>query len=191
MQKPEWKQVNSGTPIWSLPKSENKEEDYKKYFQSLNGFGSPLKWTHNKVEGRNQYISLLYIPEQAPFDMWQREKREGLKLYVNNVFIMDDAEHLLPNYLRFVTGVVDSSDLPLNVSREILQSNKTIDKIRAGCVKRVLDMVESMAKDEDQKDYKTFWSQFGQVLKEGIVEDFSQRDRISKLLRFNSTQDKT
>lgn len=186
--KQEWKQINSGIPLWMKSKSENTDDDYKKFYKHIShDFTDPLTWSHNRVEGKLEYTSLLFIAAQAPFDLWQREKREGLKLYVRNVFIMDDAEHLLPNYMRFVKGVVDSNDLPLNVSREILQSNKVIDKIRAGCVKRVLTMLESMAKDEESKDYATFWQHFGQVLKEGVVEDFSNRDRIAKLLRFSST----
>ena len=185
-----WKQVNKGVPLWMESKADNTDEEYQQLYKHLsNDFENPLTWSHNRVEGKLEYISLLYIPKRAPFDLWQREKREGLKLYVRNVFIMDDAEHLMPNYLRFIKGVVDSSDLPLNVSREILQSNKILDKIRSGCVKRVLGMLESMAKDKDSSNYKDFWSEFGQVLKEGVVEDFANRDRIAKLLRFNSTHD--
>lgn len=192
-----WNKVNVGVPIWVNSKSQNSDKDYEDLYKHIShDFEKPLTWSHNKVEGKLEYTSLLYIPSKAPFDMWQREGRDGLKLYVRNVFIMDDAEHLLPNYLRFVKGVVDSNDLPLNVSREILQSNKMIDKIKAGCVKRILSMLETMANNdasEAEKDakpkYNTFWSQFGQVLKEGVVEDFANRDRIAKLLRFNSTHD--
>ena len=183
-----WQQVNGGVPPWLRSKSENTDKDYQELYKNISrDYENPMRWSHNKVEGKLEYTSLLYIPSRAPFDMWQRDNREGLKLYVRQVFIMDDAEQLLPNYLRFVRGIVDSNDLPLNVSREILQSNKTIDKIKAGCVKRVLTMLESMSKDEESKDYKTFWEQFGQVIKEGVVEDFANRDKISKLLRFNTT----
>ena len=186
----EFEQVNKATAIWTQPKSELSEEDYKNFYQTIShDFGEPLAHIHNKVEGTLEYTSLLYIPKQAPFDLYDRERRYGLKLYVKRVFIMDDAEHLMPTYLRFVRGVIDSSDLPLNVSREILQSNKVVDKIRSASVKRVLDQLAKMAKAEDQDDYNHFWDQFGQVMKEGVVEDFANKEKIAKLLRFASTHD--
>jgi molecular chaperone HtpG len=186
----ELEQVNKATAIWTQPKSELSDEDYTHFYQTLShDFNAPLAHIHNKVEGTLEYTSLLYIPKQAPFDLYDRERRYGLKLYVKRVFIMDDAEHLMPTYLRFVRGVIDSADLPLNVSREILQSNKVVDKIRSASVKRVLDQLEKMAKAEDQSDYNTFWDQFGQVMKEGVVEDFANKEKIAKLLRFASTHD--
>ncbi|MDG6777523.1 molecular chaperone HtpG [Thiomicrorhabdus sp. zzn3] len=186
----ELEQVNKATAIWTQPKSELSDEDYTNFYQTLShDFNEPLAHIHNKVEGTLEYTSLLYIPKQAPFDLYDRERRYGLKLYVKRVFIMDDAEHLMPTYLRFVRGVIDSADLPLNVSREILQSNKVVDKIRSASVKRVLDQLAKMAKAEDQSDYNTFWDQFGQVMKEGVVEDFANKEKIAKLLRFASTHD--
>ncbi|WP_319379945.1 molecular chaperone HtpG [Thiomicrorhabdus sp.] len=186
----EWEKVNKATALWTQPKSELSEEDYTNFYQTIShDFNEPLTHMHNKVEGTLEYTSLLYIPKQAPFDLYDRERRYGLKLYVKRVFIMDDAEHLMPTYLRFVRGVIDSADLPLNVSREILQSNKVVDKIRAASVKRVLDQLGKMAKAEEQDDYNTFWDQFGQVMKEGIVEDFANKDKIAALLRFASTHD--
>lgn len=179
--------VNRATALWTLPKKEIKDEDYKELYRHItHDFAEPLLWSHNAVEGKLEYTTLLYIPEHAPFDFWQRDHRYGLKLYVQRVFIMDNAEHLLPNYLRFTRGVVDSKDLPLNVSRELLQSNKVIDSMRSGVVKRVLDMLEKLAKDDGEK-YAKFWQAFGQVLKEGVVEDFANKDQIAKLLRFAST----
>jgi len=179
--------VNRATALWTLPKSQIKEEEYNELYKHIaHDFENPLVWSHNRVEGKLEYISLLYIPGRAPYDLLNREKRHGLKLYVHRVFIMDDAEQLLPGYLRFVRGIVDSNDLPLNVSREILQSSQIIDSIRSGCVKRVLDMLESLAKEQPEK-YTTFWKQFGQVLKEGPYEDFANRERIAPLLRFAST----
>jgi len=186
----EFEQVNKATAIWTQPKSELTDEDYKNFYQTIShDFGEPLAHVHNKVEGTLEYTSLLYIPKQAPFDLYDRERRYGLKLYVKRVFIMDDAEHLMPAYLRFVRGVIDSADLPLNVSREILQSNKVVDKIRAASVKRVLDQLVKMAKAEDQEEYNGFWDQFGQVMKEGVVEDFANKEKVAKLLRFASTHD--
>jgi molecular chaperone HtpG len=149
-------------------------------------FGEPLAWTHNRVEGRNEYIQLLYLPERAPFDLWDRHQRHGIKLYVRRVFIMDDAEQLLPPYLRFVRGVIDSNDLPLNVSREILQESRDVRMIREGSTKRILSMLEDMAENDKEK-YATFWAQFGQVIKEGLGEDAANRERIAKLLRFASS----
>ncbi len=186
----EFEQVNKATAIWTQSKSELSEEDYTNFYQTIShDFGEPLAHIHNKVEGTLEYTSLLYLPKQAPFDLYDRDRRYGLKLYVKRVFIMDDAEHLMPTYLRFVRGVIDSADLPLNVSREILQSNKVVDKIRSASVKRVLDQLAKMAKADDQTDYNTFWDQFGQVMKEGVVEDFANKDKIAKLLRFASTHD--
>lgn len=183
-------QVNKATAIWTQPKSELTEEEYNNFYQTLShDFENPLSTLHNKVEGTLEYTSLLYIPKRAPFDLYDRDRRYGLKLYVKRVFIMDDAENLLPAYLRFVRGVIDSNDLPLNVSREILQSNKVVDKIRSASVKRVLDSLAKMAKAEDQADYNTFWDQFGNVMKEGVIEDFANKDKIAKLLRFSTTHE--
>ena len=179
--------VNQANALWTLSKSDITDEQYQDLYKHIShDFQEPLAWTHNRVEGKNEYISLLYIPKHAPFDLWNREQQRGLKLYVKRVFIMDDAEQLMPMYLRFVKGIVDSSDLPLNISREILQSNRTIDTIKSGCVKRVLSLLESMASNEVEK-YNEFWKEFGEVLKEGPAEDFANKDRIAKLLRFNST----
>ncbi|MDQ2994417.1 MAG: molecular chaperone HtpG [Pseudomonadota bacterium] len=181
--------VNQATALWTLPKSEISDEQYKQLFKHVaHDFEDPLAWTHNKVEGRLEYTSLLYIPKRAPFDLYNRDQRYGLKLYVRRVFIMDDAEQLLPGYLRFVRGIVDSNDLPLNVSREILQNDKVIEQIRNACTKRVLDMLDNMTKN-DPKLYDEFWKQFGQVLKEAPAEDFTNKDRVAKLFRFSSTKD--
>lgn len=183
-------QVNKATAIWTQPKSELSDEDYNNFYQTVShDYESPLAHLHNKVEGTLEYTSLLYIPKRAPFDLYDRDRRYGLKLYVKRVFIMDDAEHLMPSYLRFVRGVIDSNDLPLNVSREILQSNRVVDKIRSASVKRVLDQLDKMAKADDKTDYETFWDQFGNVMKEGIIEDFANREKIAKLLRFSSTHE--
>src|SRR5688572_7270941 len=163
--------VNQASALWTRPKSEIKDEQYIEFYKHVgHDFEAPLAWTHNRVEGRQEYTQLLYIPAHAPFDLWDRQQRHGLKLYVRRVFIMDDAEHLLPAYLRFVRGVVDSNDLPLNVSRELLQKSRDIDAIRGGCTRRALDLLAELA--ENQKDkYATFWTQFGRVLKEGVGED--------------------
>ncbi len=180
--------VNRATALWTLPKSEIKDEEYRELYHHVShDFEDPLLWSHNRVEGKLEYITLLYIPQRAPFDFWTRDKKRGIRLYVQRVFIMDDAEQLLPNYLRFVQGIVDSKDLPLNVSREILQNNRVIEQIRAGIVKRVLDMLDKLATQEPEK-YAKFWQAFGNVLKEGMVEDPSNRDTIAKLLRFASTK---
>ncbi len=185
---PEYEVVNRAKALWSLPKSEISETDYQELYKHIShDYEDPLAWSHNKVEGKLEYTTLLYLPKQAPFDLYNRDFQRGLKLYVRKVFIMDDAEQLLPMYLRFVKGVVDSNDLPLNVSREILQNNRVIASIRSGCVKRILSTLESMADKEPQK-YAEFWSAFGEVLKEGPAEDFANRERIAKLLRFASTQ---
>ena len=181
------KAINQASALWTRPRNELKDEDYQNFYQHLcHDFEAPLSWSHNRVEGSLEYTSLLYIPKRAPHDLWDREQRNGVKLYVRRVFILDHAKELLPNYLRFVRGLVDSADLPLNVSRELLQGNKVVTKIRAALVKRVLDLLEDMAKNKPE-DYATFWSEFGQVLKEGIVEDADNRDRIAGLLRFAST----
>jgi molecular chaperone HtpG len=179
--------VNQASALWARPKSEISEEQYREFYKHIAHDGdAPLAYSHNRVEGRQEYIQLLYLPSRAPFDLWDRRERRGLKLYVRRVFIMDDAEQLLPAYLRFVRGVVDSNDLPLNVSREILQQSRDIDAIRAGCTKRVLSLLEDLAaKDKDK--YATFWKEFGRVLKEGVGEDFANRESIAKLLRFAST----
>lgn len=179
--------VNQASALWARPKSEVTEEQYHEFYKHVaHDFEPPLAYAHARVEGRKEYTQLLYIPSHAPFDMWDREHRHGIKLYVRRVFIMDDAEQLLPAYLRFVRGVIDSSDLPLNVSREILQESKDIEAIRAGSVKRVLAMIEDLAENHKEK-FATFWKEFGLVFKEGIGEDHANRERIAKLLRFAST----
>ncbi len=183
----EWETVNKASALWQRAKSEVTEEEYKAFYKHVgHDFGEPLAWTHNRVEGRLEYTSLLYVPGKAPFDMWDRDHVHGVKLYVQRVFIMDDAEQLMPRYLRFVRGVIDSNDLPLNVSREILQGNRIIDQMRAGSVKKVLGLLEELAEKEPEK-YQTFWDEFGRVLKEGPGEDFANREQIAKLLRFAST----
>lgn len=185
----EYEQVNNTTALWARPKKDISDEDYKEFYKTIaHDFQEPLAWTHNRVEGKQEYISLLYIPSQAPFDLWDRDHTHGVKLYVKRVFIMDDSEQLMPKYLRFVRGLVDSKDLPLNVSREILQSNKLIDGIRSGSVKKILGLLDSMVKDKPE-DYARFWSAFGNVLKEGLAEDFGNREQIAKLLRFASTRE--
>jgi molecular chaperone HtpG len=184
--------INQASALWTRAKSEISDEQYKHFYEHLShDHEAPLAWTHNRVEGRSEYTQLLYVPGRAPFDMWNRDHRGGLKLYVKRVFIMDEAEQLLPNYLRFIKGVVDSNDLPLNVSREILQESRDVKAIRDGVTKRVLSMLEELAgadDDADKQKYATFWREFGQVLKEGLGEDFANRERIAKLLRFASTQ---
>lgn len=183
----EWEPINQARALWTCSKSELKDEDYKSFYQHLShDFEAPLAWTHQKVEGNLEYTSLLYIPARAPFDLWDREQGRGVHLYVKRVFIMDKAAELLPPYLRFVRGLVDSGDLPLNVSREILQGNRTVEKIKSALVKRVLDMLEEMA-EKKPEDYAKFWQVFGVVLKEGLVEDHANRERIAKLCRFYST----
>ena len=181
--------INAATALWTRNKSEIGDDDYKGFYKHVShDFEDPLAWVHSRVEGTLEYSVLLFIPTRTPFDLRDRNVRRGVKLYVRRVFIMDDAEHLMPAYLRFVRGVIDSADLPLNVSREILQENRQIRSIRAGSVKRVLDLLAGLAKDEPDK-YATFWEQFGRVLKEGIVEDDKNREQIAKLLRFASTHD--
>ena len=180
------REVNSATALWTRSRSEVNDDEYREFYKHLShDFADPLTWSHNRVEGKREYTSLLYIPKTAPFDLWNREAPRGLKLYVQRVFIMDDAEQFLPLYLRFVKGVVDSSDLPLNVSRELLQQNPELVAMRSALTRRVLDMLSKLASDEN--DYRTFWDQFGQVLKEGVVEDHANRDKLAKLLRFAST----
>jgi molecular chaperone HtpG len=179
--------VNQASALWTRPKSELKDEQYVEFYKHVaHDFEPPLAWTHNRVEGRQEYTQLLYVPAHAPFDLWDRQHRHGLKLYVRRVFIMDDAEHLLPAYLRFVRGVVDSADLPLNVSREILQQSRDVDAIRAGCTKRVLGLLEDLAA-KDKEKYATFWKEFGRVMKEGVGEDQANREQLARLLRFSST----
>jgi molecular chaperone HtpG len=179
--------VNQASALWARPKAEIGEQQYQEFYKHIAHDGdAPLAYTHNRVEGRQEYVQLLYIPSRAPFDLWDRHERRGLKLYVRRVFIMDDAEQLLPAYLRFVRGVVDSNDLPLNISREILQESRDIEAIRAGCTKRVLSMLEDLAENAKDK-YAVFWKEFGRVLKEGLGEDSANRERIAKLLRFSST----
>ena len=179
--------VNQASALWARPKGEITDEQYVEFYKHVaHDFEAPLAWTHNRVEGRQEYTQLLYVPSRAPFDLWDRQQRHGLKLYVRRVFIMDDAEQLLPAYLRFVRGVVDSSDLPLNISREILQESRDIEAIRAGCAKRVLSLLEDLAENQKEK-YATFWKEFGRVLKEGAGEDTGNRERIARLLRFAST----
>ncbi len=187
----EEEQVNQASALWARPKSEITDEQYQEFYKHVaHDFEPPLAWTHSKVEGRSEYTQLLFLPQRAPFDLWDRDHRHGVKLYVRRVFIMDDAEQLLPAYLRFARGVVDSNDLPLNVSREILQESKDVEAIRKGCVNRLLGLIEDLAENQPEK-FATFWKEFGRVLKEGIGEDFSNKDRIAKLLRFSSTHDES
>ena len=185
--KDEEERVNSAAALWTRPKSEISQEEYNEFYKHVaHDFDDPLAYVHSRMEGTQEYILLLFIPARAPFDLWNRDRRHGVKLYVRRVFIMDDAEQLMPGYLRFVRGIVDSNDLPLNVSREILQQNRMIDTIRSNAVKKVLGMLTDMASKEQEK-YATFWSEFGRVFKEGIPEDQSNRDALAKLLRFAST----
>ncbi len=198
MKKEEWKEggqvvtdedetVNQASALWARSKNDITEDEYKAFYKHVgHDYEDPLAWSHARVEGRQEYTQLLYIPARAPFDMWNRDARHGVKLYVRRVFIMDDAEQLLPPYLRFVRGIVDSSDLPLNVSREILQESKDIDAIRSGCTKKVLALLEDMVANEPEK-YATFWGEFGLVLKEGAAEDFANKEKIAGLLRFATT----
>lgn len=184
--------VNQANALWTRAKSDITDEQYKEFYKHVShDFEEPMAWAHARVEGRQEYIQLLYVPAHAPFDLWERDAKHGVKLYVQRVFIMDDAERLLPRYLRFVRGVVDSSNLPLNVSREILQESKDIDTIRTGCARRVLSLLEEMAGSDESAEkekYAKFWREFGRVLKEGVGEDHANKERIAKLLRFASTQ---
>ena len=183
----EWEAINRATALWTRDKSEVSDEEYKEFYKHVgHDWEEPLTWAHNKVEGKTEYTSLLYIPKKAPFDLWNRDRQSGLKLYVQRVFIMDDAEQFMPSYLRFVKGLLDSNDLPLNVSREILQDNKITQAIRKGCTSRVLKMLDRMGKNKPE-EYQTFWNEFGKVLKEGPAEDISNKEAIAKLLRFSST----
>jgi molecular chaperone HtpG len=183
----EYEAVNRGTALWTRPKSDIKDEEYAEFYRHLShDAGEPLAWAHNRVEGKRDYTSLVFIPGKAPYDLWQRDGARGLKLYVRRVFIMDDAEQFLPLYLRFVKGVLDSADLPLNVSRELLQADSEVEAMRSGLTRRVLDLLTKLAKDEPEK-YRTFWQEFGAVLKEGLAEDPANRDKILPLLRFAST----
>jgi len=185
----EWETVNQANALWTRAKNEITDEQYKEFYKHVShDFEDPLAWTHNRVEGRSEYTQLLFVPKRAPFDLWDRDGRRGVKLYVKRVFIMDDADQLLPTYLRFVRGVIDSADLPLNVSREILQESRDVRSIREGSTKRILMLLEDMAENKPD-DYKVFWEQFGQVLKEGAGEDVANQERIAKLLRFASTHD--
>ena len=187
----EWETVNQASALWARPKNEVTEEQYKEFYKHVgHDYDEPLAWTHSRVEGKSEYTQLLYIPAHAPFDLWDRNARHGIKLYVRRVFIMDDAEQLMPLYLRFVRGVVDSADLPLNVSREILQESKDIEAIRKGCTAKVLGMLADLARSDeaaDREKYAKFWGEFGKVLKEGVGEDFSNKEKIAGLLRFAST----
>ena len=184
---PEFETVNTATALWTRPRNEVTDDEYKAFYKHVShDFEEPLTWSHNKVEGKQEYTSLLFVPKRAPFDMWNRDKPRGVKLYVQRTFIMDEAEQFLPLYLRFIKGVVDSNDLPLNVSREILQQSAQVEAMRSALTKRVLDMLEKLAKSEPEQ-YQTFWQEFGQVLKEGPAEDFSNKEKIAKLLRFATT----
>jgi len=184
---PEYEQVNRGTALWMRNKSDIEDKEYQDFYKHIShDFDEPLAWAHNRVEGTNEYSALLYLPKRAPWDLWDREQKHGVKLYVRRVFIMDEADKLMPHYLRFVKGVVDSDDLPLNVSREMLQHDRKIDTIRQANTKRMLGLLESMAKDKPE-DYATFWKEFGRVMKEGPAEDYANRERIAGLLRFATT----
>jgi molecular chaperone HtpG len=183
----EFETVNQANALWARSKADISEDQYKEFYKHVShDFGEPLAWTHNRVEGRTEYIQLLYLPERAPFDLWDRNQRHGIKLYVRRVFIMDDAEQLMPPYLRFVRGVIDSNDLPLNVSREILQESRDVKAIREGSTRRVLSLLEDLA-EQDKDKYARFWKEFGQVLKEGVGDDAANRERIARLLRFRSS----
>ena len=184
---PEWESVNQATALWTRSKGSITDEEYKEFYKHVShDFEEPLAWSHNRVEGKLEYNSLLFIPRKAPFDLWNREAPRGLKLYIQRTFIMDDAEQFLPLYLRFVKGVVDSNDLPLNVSREILQKSAAVDSMRGALTKRVLDILEGLAKDKPE-DYQAYWDTFGQVMKEGLAEDFAHKEKVAGLLRFSST----
>lgn len=188
---PEYEQVNKAAALWTLSKSDISDEDYQEFYKHVSqDFEDALEWTHNRVEGKLEYTNLLYIPTRPPFDLYTREHTKGVKLYVQRVFITDESDQLMPGYLRFIKGVVDTNDLPLNVSRETLQHSKVIESIKNGCTKRILDTLEYMAENEAEK-YATFWKAFGPVLKEGVGEDFANKDRIARLLRFSSTHTDT
>ena len=183
----EYEVVNQAQALWCRPRAEIKDEEYRDFYRHIAHDGAdPLAWSHNRVEGKREYTSLLYVPAQAPFDLWQREAARGLKLYVRRVYIMDNAEQFLPLYLRFIKGVVDSSDLPLNVSRELLQNNAEVEAMRGALTRRALDMLAKLAADDAEK-YRAFWKEFGRVMKEGLHEDYGNRDKLLPLLRFAST----
>jgi len=185
----DYETVNQAQALWTRPRSEITDEEYQNFYRHItHDSGEPLSWSHNRVEGKREYTSLLYVPSQAPFDLWQRDAARGLKLHVRRVFIMDDAEQFLPLYLRFIKGVLDSSDLPLNVSRELLQSDPEVEAMRAALTRRALDMLSKLAKDEPEK-YAAFWKEFGAVLKEGVADDFTHREKLLPLLRFASTHE--
>ncbi|HEY8050432.1 MAG TPA: molecular chaperone HtpG [Ramlibacter sp.] len=185
----EWERINQASALWARPKKDITDEQYAEFYKQIShDWEPPLAWSHNRVEGSTDYTQLLFIPAKAPLDLWNRDKPAGVKLYVKRVFIMDDAQALMPAYLRFVRGVIDSADLPLNVSRELLQESRDVKAIRDGSTKRVLSMIEDLAKDGDKSKFDTFWSQFGAVFKEGLGEDMANKERIAKLLRFASTQ---
>ena len=187
---PEWETVNTAKALWTRSRSDVSEEEYKEFYKHVShDFADPLKWSHNRVEGKLEYSSLLYIPAKAPFDLYNRDMQKGLKLYVQRVYIMDQADEFLPMYLRFIKGVVDSNDLSLNVSREILQKDPAVDSMKSALTKRVLDMLEKMSKKEEE-NYASFWKEFGQVLKEGPAEDYANREKVAKLLRFFTTESK-
>lgn len=184
----EWKQINEAKALWTRSPKDITDDEYKEFYKHIShDYDDPLVWAHNHVEGAQEYTSLLYVPKHAPWDLFNREQKHGLKLYVQRVFIMDDAEQFMPGYLRFVKGVLDSNDLPLNVSREILQDSKLTSKLKSGCTKKALQMLAKMAKDENQDNYKTFWKEYGSVIKEGLVEDYENREEIFDLIRFAST----
>ena len=184
-----WETVNRASALWARPRKEITEDEYREFYKHVaHDFEDPLAWVHTQVEGTQSYATLLYVPGRAPFDLWDRERGHGIKLYVRRVFVLEDTERLMPNYLRFVRGIIDSDDLPLNVSREILQQNRHIDVIRSASVKKVLGLLQDLADKEPDK-YRTFWAEFGRVLKEGPVEDFANREAIAKLLRFSSTHE--
>lgn len=183
-----WEKINKAQALWTRSKNEISDEEYTEFYKHLShDFADPLIWSHNKVEGKQEYTSLLYVPSKAPWDLFQREQKHGLKLYVQRVFIMDDAEVFMPNYLRFMRGLLDTNDLPLNVSREILQENKVTQSLRSALTKRALQLLEKLAKDDAEK-YAQFWQAFGVVLKEGVGEDFANKQQVAGLLRFASTQ---
>ncbi|MGL4455482.1 MAG: molecular chaperone HtpG, partial [Plesiomonas sp.] len=183
-----WEKINKAQALWTRNKADVSDEEYNEFYKHIShDFSDPMSWSHNRVEGKQEYTSLLYIPAHAPWDMWNRDHKHGLKLYVQRVFIMDDAEQFMPTYLRFVRGLIDSNDLPLNVSREILQDTRITQSLRSACTKRVLQMLEKLAKTDAEK-YQTFWNEFGLVMKEGPAEDSANKETIAKLLRFASTQ---
>ena len=187
----EWEVVNKANALWTQAKNELKDEDYQEFYKHIaHDWENPLAWSHNRVEGKLEYKSLLYIPSKAPYDLWEPEQKNGIKLYVQRVFIMDDTKNLMPHYLRFVRGVIDSNDLPLNVSREILQSNQVVDSMKKASVKKVLGLLDKMSKNETDK-YQAFWNEFGRALKEGPGEDMANKEQIAKLLRFSSTKEDT